>query len=221
MNYSKLQQRFTLIEFLAVFAVIAIMVTLLQPSLRRMRHHAYSIQCIKNLKTIAYATHNYLQDNNNTYIRETYNYDGRRYYNNNEFAIEQYGNYQVTYDSVYLENKEVFNCPSSHRLGPWQQKWTDADVFSYDYAMNSVLYSKNLNAISFPNQVMTNTDSNYEFIHWGVGFRVDVRHDQDLVHAWADGHVDKRHYTEFYNNYQWITMGKTQVAWSTEFTLRD
>ena len=189
--------KFTVVELLLVFTVLAILVTLLQPAFKRVRENAYAVECVQNLKKIAFATSNYLQDNSNVFIRETYNFDGRRYYNNNEFVVERFGNYQVTYDSIYLEDKEAFTCPKSYKKSAWGRDYSEAEVFSYDYAMNSHLYSKTLDSLKNPSQIMTQTDANYEFIHRNVGHRVDVRHGSELVHLWADGHADKRNYLDF------------------------
>lgn len=215
---------FTIIELLVTFAVLAVLISLLGPSLNKMRTHAYTIQCTKNLKLITYATSNYLQDHSNKYLHEGYNFDGRRYYRYGTFVIERFGNYQVTYDSEYLDNKSAFHCPSSFRqnaTGSYQ--YDDAEAFSYDYAMNTSLYNVSQNEIRAPlSKVLANTDTNYEWMHWGVGWRIDVRHGMDLNHLWVDGHVSTMHYLDFYNNFQWVGYrNQTQRIWSQEFTLRN
>ncbi len=61
------KQRFTLIELLVVIAIIAILAAVLLPSLNKARATAQKISCLSNLKTMAFATQQYA-DNNREYI---------------------------------------------------------------------------------------------------------------------------------------------------------
>lgn len=64
MNYKK----FTLIEILVSFSLIAILMTLLQPSLRRMSEVARSSECQSNLKHLMIAVHLYSDDHDDVLV---------------------------------------------------------------------------------------------------------------------------------------------------------
>jgi prepilin-type N-terminal cleavage/methylation domain-containing protein len=58
---------FTLIELLAVIAVIAILGAILIPAVSHVRESAHSTKCISNLRHLGVATSLYLTDNHNVY----------------------------------------------------------------------------------------------------------------------------------------------------------
>jgi prepilin-type N-terminal cleavage/methylation domain-containing protein/prepilin-type processing-associated H-X9-DG protein len=58
---------FTLIELLVVIAIIALLMSILMPSLNRVRKQARTVACLSNLKQWAYIWHMYTEDSNGKY----------------------------------------------------------------------------------------------------------------------------------------------------------
>ena len=211
-----MQKKFTLIEILVVTAIIGILSSIYLPSLQKAREKGRSTVCINNLKNIGYANQMYLDDHKDFFYHEKNGYDGRQYYENGSFNTETYGNYQVLYDSLYLNSKPTFMCPNY--VGD-----DDAKNFSYSYAMSRYLYykAKISTVIKDPVSQMVSTDTNYEWLQDDKPQRVDVRHLENLNHLWLDGHVTSQRYWSFYNNLQWIYVNNTsQQSFTGSFTVR-
>jgi len=58
---------FTLIELLVVIAIIALLMSILMPSLQRVRKQARAVACLSNLKQWSYIWHLYTEDSNGKY----------------------------------------------------------------------------------------------------------------------------------------------------------
>jgi len=63
------KKTFTLIELLVVIAVIAILMAILLPALRRAREQANATYCLNNLRQIGLVVHLYAQDNDFKVVR--------------------------------------------------------------------------------------------------------------------------------------------------------
>lgn len=96
---------FTLVELLVVISIIAILVSLLLPSLRSARSSARTTRCLVNMKQIGYATYLYVDGNKGFFPP---------HYNNNDSDGHQPPRYPVYYLKYrLLERSSAFNCPEA------------------------------------------------------------------------------------------------------------
>lgn len=80
-----MKRNFTLIELLITIAVIAILASLLLPSLTKVRDKARSVQCQNNIKQLTMGNLSYANDNSDATIPGTV-YGGRRWFARPEFT---------------------------------------------------------------------------------------------------------------------------------------
>lgn len=120
------RRAFTLIELLVVIAIIALLMSVLLPSLNRTRQQARTVACMSNLKQWGYIWHMYTEDNNGKF-------NPGNSLNNNAAAND----WPVVMMPYYMNRGALTVCPSATRPmnipGDWatrawlwdQQGWTD------------------------------------------------------------------------------------------------
>src|SRR5450432_3671076 len=63
---------FMIVELLVVIGIIAILLSILLPTMEKVRHHAYIDSCASNLRQIGQSLAMYANDHNGAYPRATY-----------------------------------------------------------------------------------------------------------------------------------------------------
>ena len=106
---------FTLVELLVVIAIIAILLSILMPSLRKVREQARKVICAVNLRSCGVGQRAYAQDNNGYLSWSGGWHSGNTWlmyhWGNNDPVSGPWYGFGRIYAQGYLENGKVFFCP--------------------------------------------------------------------------------------------------------------
>ena len=126
---------FTLIELLVVIAIIAILAAILFPVLAAAKERAKSATCISNLRQMGSAMNLYLADNDDTFHK------GKGLTSSGEYGfgphndLNGWQNWPYFY-GPYVQNVQVFDCPSSPIATDDLKKanWANNGNYGYNYS---------------------------------------------------------------------------------------
>jgi prepilin-type N-terminal cleavage/methylation domain-containing protein len=111
---------FTLVELLVVIGIIALLISILLPTMSKARRSANDVKCRSNLKQIALASRMYANDNDDHYP-DGYTIGGSRFRvapgtknaADPNAEVEIFGLHSIFRQAGYLKSNEVWVCPSA------------------------------------------------------------------------------------------------------------
>lgn len=137
---------FTLVELLITIAIIAILASLLLPSLKQVKNKVEASKCASNLKQMGIIFCSYVGDFSDSY--PPFNYEYYENYYGGEWPTKYYWNWGYgMWNSGYISNPAILQCPTASKK------------FKYKYSSGS-------------NDVVhrPNGSAQYLYIHYGYNY---------------------------------------------------
>ena len=118
-------KKFTLIELLVVIVIIAILISMLMPSLNRAKKKARQVVCLSNTRQIGVSNNMYLKDNNMTYAPHRNEDASGNPYPDGDSNLRIWSDIIAPYHG---NNFDLYRCPE-------RKKWTNSAGATQDIVL--------------------------------------------------------------------------------------
>ena len=229
MKYPQRPIGFTLIELLVVVAIIAVLVSILLPSLSQAREQARTVKCAASIKQHQFANHLYADANDNWYVPIS-SAEVDRWYRNLAFrAMFGWGD-TITGAFNDHEAPSEFLCPSAFEYEVVHGHWRHVYSMNGYETSTAGKYVFRRPGVVQPASKIAFIDGNEFYMNpWDAGYKtrwdqygdrnqfdvaaglysgpgtwgVSYRHDEGANIAFFDGHVERMHKTQVYPDPGW------------------
>lgn len=163
MNQHRAEKAFTLIELLVVIAIIAVLLSIIIPSLKKAKEQTALVVCKSNLRQIGIITRMYLDDSNG----ETFNLTGASNAGNGYLWVDDAGNDLNINDEYsywglayrdYLQSPQIFGCPSFRRVAKLIYPVNPKLAYNGAFGLNEHFVGQNVKNFRNPSAFIIATD---------------------------------------------------------------
>lgn len=213
----KLKNIFTLIELLIVISIIAILMSILLPSLKKARDQTQRIACCNNLNQIGKAVFLYVNDNSSWLPQggDAFVDDMTPPKECWKSELTEYLGIKDNYTKYDLEHG-VYRCPTQNNK--LQDTSMGYEGFYGGYGWNgncgwrenSTNPRKKISEMKNPSNTILSGDTADRYVGYYVFYiyyeRIGLRHNNGINCLWGDGHVSHNKYNDLKNHSEWYQM---------------
>jgi prepilin-type N-terminal cleavage/methylation domain-containing protein len=164
---------FTLIELLVVISIIALLLSVIVPSLAKAKEAAKNMICLNNQKQLGLYFQMYADQNDNTMI-ELVNWNAKPDWQTAQTTVPIRWSDRLFYELGWVDSSEVFYCPQSKVPDSADKKWgahyegPDNATYTYGVRPKSFNHTKveklKLTEIKSPSGYMLMSDVSHPYI---------------------------------------------------------
>ncbi len=184
---------FTLIELLVVVAIMAILVSLLFPSLRLALHNAYLVKCMAQEKQLTLSWDTYAEDYDGLMVGS---FDMLSYHPNSWIDDNQWSPDRNTPPAIkrgllypYVNTIEVYRCPNDEKK---QDTYRPSNHLGFPFSvewlgpLNTEVYLHNTRKMDNPSETMLFVEEDcWTPVGWD-GWTLDTRAGDVISYTWID-----------------------------------
>ncbi|MFO1497148.1 MAG: type II secretion system protein [Verrucomicrobiota bacterium] len=197
---------FALIELIVVVAIIAVLAGLLIPAIATAKRSARSLQCLNQMRQIAFAIRLYAEDNDDLFPRSQHSAFPHGQLPWGRAIASQLGEKAGSWSNLL---RTVYRCPADQRDSLWsygQNVYFELDPATDDYP-GSPLTWRRMAAVPMASGTILDAESNTAADHvmphfWqeetNANEVAQQRHQGASNYSFVDGHTAARHFAETY-----------------------